>query len=376
LPLPTRQESECKDVMINMFCHAFILFSAIALFGCSHDAYKILLPAPVSLAITAGEWVLRDTSRFYVVEVEASGSSPEIARKDAFKLAVSKALGSLIVAEREIKDNTIIRDEFLNYSSGYVEDYEVQSEMFDGVSHKVRMKIWVSEARIADRVRASGASASTIDGRKVANKLETYKEQILVSDRLIESLLKDFPDKTFEVVMGSYSTRIVNRRMEIVIPYKIQWDQSYIDALEDALLRTREGSDPLDWKFARLPSVIAIKKKNSWFKSFSAYSDHTKEALFHKYFVESRPHLLFSIYGRNNSLIFMQCYEFPQISGYLDAPQFFAVNTSDSSFAIFGDFEYRNEAVYITNFDSHNLSEIDKVFLKIVPLRACPVQKN
>jgi hypothetical protein len=351
--------------------------------GCSTDPAKLLTPTPLSVALTVGEWVIKDNKQVFVVDVEATAPTVESARKEVFKLAVSKALGSLVVVEREINNNKITRDEFLMYSSGYVEDYVIKSESQQGSLFKVAATVWVSESKIADRLRASNIASNNVNGEKLQNKIETYTNQAAVSDRLIENLIKDFPQKGFKIDVGKYSSRIKDRQLEIYVPYKIYWDQTYLVALEEVLVRSREGSDPLDWKYARLPSVIAIKKKGSWFKTFAAYSDRKKEAILYKYMVESKPLLAVQMRDSKDNLIYRDCFEMPHLSGqfhgdsigfgiymndqaYIIGGQFFAANTIDASFGIFGDYEYENTGIFRFDPENEILRRLSKIEMNII----------
>ena len=180
----------------------------------------------------------------------------------------------------------------------------------------------------------------------------------------------------------------MERSLQVVVPFSIRWEQSYITALEEALVRTREGNDPLDWKYARLPSVIAVRKKGDWFKTFAAYSDGEKEALFHKYLIDTRPHLLVESKDNLGNLINTMCYEIPYLTGYffgdslgfgyypqdrsgMIGGQFFAANTNDASFTIFGDFEYSDKLVFSLSLTDKSIKTFDKVSVSIVRLKQC-----
>jgi hypothetical protein len=367
---------------------AICLSFSLIVCGCSTDAVKLVTPTPVSIALTLGEWIIKDNKRVFVVEVESTASTIEAARKEAFKLAVAKAVGSLVVSEREIRNSELIRDDILMYSSGYVEDYEFKSETQVGSLYRVVALVWVSESKIADRLQISKKAAGQVDGPKLARKLETYVDQKVASDKLISNIISEFPKNTFVLEVGKTSSRLVERSIQVVVPFKIRWEQSFITSLEEALVRTREGNDPLDWKYARLPSVIAIKKKGDWFKTFAAYSDREKEALFRRYLVDTRPHLLVEVRDNSNNLIHTTCYEIPNLTGYffseslgfglyptagsgMTGGQFFATNTNDASFTIYGDYEYSSNVVFSLSATDGSIKTFDKVSISIVRLNQC-----
>ena len=350
---------------------ALCLCFSLIICGCSTDAVKLVTPTPVTIALTLGEWIIRDNKRVFVVEVESMASTVEAARAEVFKIAVAKAVGSLVLTEREIKNNQLIRDDFYMYSSGFVEDYEIKSEMQEGALYKVIATVWVSENKIADRLRLSTTSAGKIEGDKLAEKLNSYNKQAEISDNIFRNILSEFPSKTFLIRVDKHSTRIKDRALELIVPFQIQWDPAFINAIEHILIKTREGNDPFDWKYARLPSVIALRKKEDWFKTFAAYHDRTKEEIFIQTFVESRPVLYVEINDIQENSIYKNCFEVPELSGYLAAPQFYAVNTLDASFAIFGDFVYESSLTFKLDSGVKEIQKISAIKMRIVKLIEC-----
>ena len=161
-------------------------------------------------------------------------STVEAARAEVFKIAVAKAVGSLVLTEREIKNNQLIRDDFYMYSSGFVEDYEIKSEMQEGALYKVIATVWVSENKIADRLRLSTTSAGKIEGDKLDEKLNSYNKQAEISDNIFRNILSEFPSKTFLIRVDKHSTRIKDRALELIVPFQIQWDPAFINAIENS----------------------------------------------------------------------------------------------------------------------------------------------
>lgn len=348
-----------------------ICFSILLANGCSSPAASLLLPAPISIALTVGEWVLKDNKKLFVVDVEASAHTPEAARQEIFKLAVAKALGSVVLSEREIKNNQIVRDEFLIYSSGYVEDFQIKSEQREGSVYKVTATVWVSESKIADRLRESKVAAGEIDGDRLAGKYDSHQRQAVASDRIINSILAGVPEQSFFVEVGKHSARINNRVLELVVPFQIKWDQAFLSAMQEALLRTREGTGPWDFSSARLASVIAMRKKGEILTTYAEYSDTTKESMFLKYFVESKFSLEVKITNSDEKNIYLQCFEIPELSGLSGSPQFFSVNTQNASFSIDGNFEYENSFSLRLELQPHEIQKLQSIKMRVVPVLRC-----
>jgi len=342
------------------------------LISCSSPATKLLLPTPVSVALTVGEWIIKDNKSLFVVDVEASAHTPEAARDEIFKIAVAKALGSLVLSEREIKNNKVVRDEFLIYSSGYVEDFQIKSEQQDGSLYKITATVWVSESKIADRLQESKVAAGEIDGERLARKYDSYHKQAKASDRIIESVLMGVPGQSFNVQVGKYSSRINNRALEIVVPFQISWNQAFLSAVQEALLRTREGIGPWDLSSERLPWAVAMRKKGEILTTYGEYSDEVKVSMFFKHFVEPKLSLEVKVTNSDYQTAYLQCFEVPELSGASGNRQFFTINQRNAAFSIDGDFEYAGTITLRLELQPHEIQKFASIEMRVVELVGCP----
>jgi hypothetical protein len=100
----------------------------------------------VSIAITIGQWLLKNQNQSFYIQVEAQGANDNEARRNGFVLAVDQAVGTLILSERESDKKQLIKNDVYNYSSGYVTDYKILSKSTRGNNSVMVMDIWVSHS--------------------------------------------------------------------------------------------------------------------------------------------------------------------------------------------------------------------------------------
>lgn len=316
-----------------------------------------LIPNPIAVALTIGQWLMKDSRKVYYVQVKSTATTPAMARAEAFKLAVNQAVGTLVLAESEVKNNELIRKDIIQYSSGYVEDFKVLQEFQVDGGVQIVMDVWVSDSKIADRLLYVSKSNNIIDGTKAATQHQSLLNEKNSGDRLLAAVLNDFPARAFDVTVDKTQWRTTGRTLEIYIPISIGWNSTYINALYEVLLATRDGNNSFDQKYVkRYASVVMIKRKNDFLKTYAAYNDLYKADMIEKALISSDPMVILQIKDSANSVIYTQCFKLehmrgghygePSIFGHYAADrfgipqgQFFSISPPDASVGIYGDYK-------------------------------------
>jgi len=316
-----------------------------------------LIPNPIAVALTIGQWLIKDSRKVYYVQVKSTATTPALARVEAFKLAVSQAVGALVLVESEVKNNELIRKDIIQYSSGYVEDFKIiQETQVDG-GVQIIMDVWVSDSKIADRLLYVSKGNNIIDGTKAATQHQSLLNEKTSGDRLLAAVMNDFPARAFDVFVDKTQWRTVGRTLEIFIPISISWNSAYINALYEVLLATRDGNNSFDQKYVkRYSSVVMIKRKSDFLKTYAAYNDLYKADMIGKALISSNPMVLLQIKDAANSVIYSQCFKLEHMRGgyYGDSTifghygadrfeipqgQFFSTSPPDATIGIYGDYK-------------------------------------
>ena len=364
--------------------------------GCASQPKLSEVTSAASLALSLGRWILKENKEVFAVEVQAKASTRESAERELFRRAVREAFGALVLEQRLVESGDLVQDELYIYSAGYVEDYDITSvNRVDGL-YQVTATVWVSKSRLADRLTLSKLASGRVDGQTLSQKYRTYLEQAKLSDRVLESFLIDFPEKTFRIEQEKILSRIEDRKLKIIVPFGMTWDYEYISALREVLIRTRESSD--SWSESRernrrkqAPSIIAIRELKEWGKTYAGYPDKEKEKLFYKHFIDSEPRLLVSLRAAGNVVLHRKCHWLDVIRGAFygehqyhrrardpERPngQFFAANVPGADFGVYGDFYFESSYVLTVGENVAGIDRIDSVDMQIVRKNACPTQSN
>ena len=359
-------------------------------FSNAQSSLKSQLPSTFSIAISLGKWLIKDTRKFYYVQIESTGKTADLARSDGFKLAVSQAVGTVVVAETEVKNDMLIRKDIIQYSSGYVDDFKIIKETQIGDMTRIVMDVWVSESKIADRLLNTSKAPGSIEGSKVAAQYKTLLDEKQSGDQLLITVLKDFPERAFDIKIGKTQTQLKARNLEIRVPITISWNSKYIDALLEVLVHTRQSNLPLlrqSRDASPLPSIIMIDRKKDWFATYAGYTDKTKELLLEKYLIDISPRVQIIFKDDSGEEINSSCIQFDHMSGGFfsegtfgyyppdigDRPggQFFASWASEANFGIYGDYVLNKNIVLILENFSKEIESLNSVEVKVIELKKC-----
>ena len=203
------------------------------------------------------------------IRVTATGSTFEEAKSIAFNRAIEYVVGSVILNEKEAKNNSLTRNETLNHSSGYVDDYTVVKSTSNGKSVYVEMDVVVKNSRIANRILHNSKSESNINGDKLATQYSSYLDSRKSASSIIMPVLNDYPYRAFTMKkMDSNFGLDIYNNARLVVRYKVDWNYDWTMAMNEAL---RLASSPRDRGIAQEKIKIITRKPDSWIGSTDVY---------------------------------------------------------------------------------------------------------
>jgi len=188
------------------------------------------------------------------VDVVTEGATAEQARMEGFRTAVNQAIGSVVATQTQTQNQRVIRDEVINYSSGFVDRFEILEQQSLGTGVRLKMRVWVAESRLAHRLLGQSYDSQQIPGDRIGAQVETLLDERQQGDRLIQTIMQDYPHRAFDVRVGRSQVKFDEyRRAVITTDVTIRWDTRFVDAVNDTLKRTR---DPAKHAWVYQQSVI------------------------------------------------------------------------------------------------------------------------
>jgi hypothetical protein len=201
------------------------------------------------------------------------GNTYEEAKHNAFKEAIEYQVGVVIASERESYNEKLIKNEILAYSSAFVDEYKIISQQNIGNKIQVIVDVKLSLLRLSDRILSKGKDSKNLDGSKHDNQYKSFLENKQNGDKILASILNDYPRRAYDVKQSDYVVKIdTYRNLTLTIPYELNWNPNYIASFHDAIRLVSDGKPSL-WTsekgFAQqYPSTVRIGSEKYYFNEF------------------------------------------------------------------------------------------------------------
>lgn len=355
-----------------------LIGACVALLGAGHAQAQIppavaasFMPSPLGIVLTLGKWIYDATSKqpVYYIEVAGYGSTVDQARNNGFRLAAESALGSIISSETEVENGRIKRDEIISYAAGFVERFEIIETTATPSGASVRMKVWIRRSALADRLLNRSEKVGEVPSASV--QLQTLNQERDTGDRLLQTVLNDFPRRAFDIDLKNTDIVRNNRQATIEVPFAIQWNQDYLKSLWAALEATAtKGSSPA--------AVIGVNS-GGLFRGYGGqakYDDTKKYELLVNQMVMSSPSVLVTIRNDHKKILYSSCFNYQELDhqpGYVVTNRRF-VELSPYRPTAFVDGSYKMRGkiqipVNLATLEQAKIIEIDVVTNKQCPNR-------
>jgi hypothetical protein len=271
----------------------------------------LFTPSPITIGITLYKWLKQDNRQIFYVEAVAEGVSLQEAREQAFRMAVERAVGTVISSETEVQDSRITRDEVISYASGYVDRYELINQATVNGRVRVHMRVWVAHSRLSQRLLNRSEDRGRVEGGKITEQIRSIQHERHSGDRLLESVLRDYPARAYDVQLHRTEVRLdTDRSPYLLIPFTLNWNQHYLTSLSEALKSVNQRSDcsgMLARCWPRPVSMIQAPGVRAHFDDTRAFD------LMHQHMLIERPQVLIVIRGSDNSQRFRQCFSVKEL---------------------------------------------------------------
>jgi hypothetical protein len=325
-----------------------------------------VIRSPIGTGITVARWIYETASeKVLYVEVISEGATVDQARQQGFRLAVEHAVGTVVSSETEVRNDRQARDEIITYASGYVDRFEVVEQQRVGNRVQVNMKVWVRPSKIANRLLNRSVTAGTVEGGRISTQIQTLQHERTSGDRLLKSVLADYPKRAFVIEMEK--TQVIfdaNRTGQLEVAFYLSWSREYLESIAEALTAINQRSDCGGLFGCRgVSSQIDVIRPGFGSTTQTWFNDNVADQMVRKEMIQSQPTIRIAILDTAGKEQFKQCFYAKELD-YRDHSAWYYVNQDHDRVAINGKAVKR----YNTYIDLSRLptASLDQVKIAIV----------
>jgi len=326
---------------------------------------ELFLKVPWSLGIHLYQWMNRDQKKVLYVEVMAEGADLEAARQSAFRMAVERAVGVIVSSETEVRDQKIRRDDIITYASGFVSDYKLVDQVQRGGRTWVKMQVWVSHSGLRDRLLNQSRGSGQIEGGRISEQIQSFQHSRQSGDRLLESVLADYPQRAFNIVMKPTQVVVDNdRRMFLIVPFDMTWNSNYVNSLKEAVKAINQRPDCNGWLSAcnNLQGRIQVGDVTGYF------DDQVAVLAMQRHMITSQPVLEATFFDAAGRAVGRDCWNLPELTQNDYAPRPF-VDIGAGQATVWN---RRVSAQLAVNLEALPVKNLDRVDVRAVRQAQCP----
>lgn len=280
---------------------------------------RLLLPSPWTIGIALVEMLQKEKRKVVYIEVVAQGRDLKDAQAQALRMAVERAVGSVVSSSTETRDSRLIRDEIIVYASGYVDDYKLEAQQVVGNQTQVKMKVWVSHSKLANRLLGESRADGAVEGNRISEQIRSFQRERQTGDQLLSTVLRDFPRRSFDVRMQRTQVRVDrNRETWIDVNITVAWDTNYIKGLQEVMriIQHRDDCNSF-WSDCDAASIVEIGRERTGFDDVKAIK------IMWDQMVMTRPMLQLTLVDASKSVQYQECFRIADLdsvestSGYV-----------------------------------------------------------
>ena len=179
-----------------------------------------------------------------LVQVQTRGATLDEAKRNGFREAIERVVGSLVISQSELQNNKLVRDDIFSYSAGYIDQYEITGQETAQGQVTLDMLVKVKSSKLAERFLVSKQVDQHIDGGRLSTQVKTLLEERYNGDQVLAELLNGYPHNTFQIKTGEGQLAFDRHRNPyVVVDYEIAWSPLYLEALAEAMEATSAKAD-------------------------------------------------------------------------------------------------------------------------------------
>jgi hypothetical protein len=196
----------------------------------SRRVYRIATHILIIFA-TATSFAAKKTSS---ATVTGEGDSYWDARQDCIRQALQQAVAQLVVADRRIENDKLVKDSILSTMNGFVDSFEVIKQTSERGRVQLVAQVTVSVSGIENFVLSSGKGSAKFDSNAVLGNLQKDDLMRVSNSEIVTRLFEGFPSRAFDVQVKKIAPDPQNRGI-VLVTIDIRANKQFIRNLRSGL---------------------------------------------------------------------------------------------------------------------------------------------
>jgi hypothetical protein len=168
--------------------------------------------------------------------VLGTGKTVEEAKQNGFIKAVQYVVGSVMLTQQEVIGNRMVRDEVVQHSSGYVEDYIIKSTDKTSNGYSVSMDVKVRSSKISETILGKNLNTTTeFNGNKIVTQSTTLSKSRETGADLLEHVIDDYFKFGVNVVNNTNWRLNDEQDTVVTVNYVASYNQKWFQSLDETL---------------------------------------------------------------------------------------------------------------------------------------------
>lgn len=176
------------------------------------------------------------------VRVSGRGATRWSARGDAIRQAMQQKVAQLVIADRAVSGDSVLKDDVVSTMNGFVEGFEVIAERRNGDEIELDARVILGTGTIERYIeRRRDPTAGTVDGDGMLARLQASQEFERARADVVTRLLSGFPDDAVSLTVDEVRPHPADRNLFLVFG-RSRVDDGFVRQLTtgmDALLKDK-----------------------------------------------------------------------------------------------------------------------------------------
>jgi len=172
------------------------------------------------------------------VVVSGVGINADKARQNAIRNAVEQVIGTYVSSETLVKDNSLIKDQILSYSGGYVKESHILSTVKEDDLITVKLEALVVATKLKGKIRELNIAFKRVSGESLFGEAISKMDVQQSSSDLLKGVASKYPQSAYQFEVGKpelVSTDPDSKLAVIKIPVVAKLEQQFLDQLLGAV---------------------------------------------------------------------------------------------------------------------------------------------